>query len=222
MTRPFLALLLAFLPLTATAGDITLPLTARGNEPFWRIEAAGSTLRLTEPEGKGTVQDLPFTQSTDGAALVLTTTDFTLRLTRALCHDDMTGLPYPLSATFTRKGQPANGCAGNPADLLTGDWTAATLNGAPLPAEAEVTLSFTDGTVAGKSGCNRYSGPATLTGEGLSLGPLAATRMACPAPLMDTEQTTLAALARVTAFDIAPDGTLLLTDGTTPLLTATR
>lgn len=222
MTRPILAALIATLPVVGLAQDISLPLTARGNEPFWRIDAAESSLRLTEPEGKGTVQDLPFTQTTDGADLVLTTTDFTLRLTRAICRDDMTGLPHPLSAAYTRNGQTAQGCAGNPADLLSGDWTATTLNGAPLPADAEVTLSFADGRIAGKSACNRYSGPATLTGEGLTLGPLAATKMACLAALMETEQATFAAFSRVTTFDITAEGALILTDGSTPLLAATR
>lgn len=197
----------------------TLPLTARGNEPFWSIAAGPEGLRLTEPEGKGTVQALPFTQTTDGDSLILTTTDFALRIDPTLCHDDMSGMPFPYTATLTRAATNLNGCAGDPAALLAGDWTVTSLAAAPIPAGTDVTLSFRDGRVAGNSGCNRLSGSYDLTGEGLTLSQIATTRMACPAPQMETEQAVLAALASITRFDIADDGTLLLQsqEGTTAL-----
>jgi heat shock protein HslJ len=51
-----------------------------------------------------------------------------------------------------------------------------------------------------------------LTGEGLTFGPAAATRMACPGALMQIESAFLAVLARVTHFDMR-DGALLLMAG---------
>ena len=197
----------------------TLPLTARGNEPFWSVMVGPEGLRLTEPEGKGTVQALPFTQTTEGDSLLLTTTDFTLRIDPRLCRDDMSGMPFPYTATLGRAANSLNGCAGDPAALLAGDWTVTSLAAAPIPAGTDVTLSFRDGRVAGMSGCNRLSGGYALTGEGLTLSQIASTRMACPAPQMETEQAVLAALASITRFDIADDGALLLQsqDGTTAL-----
>ncbi|MEZ5753989.1 MAG: META domain-containing protein [Paracoccaceae bacterium] len=220
MTRHFPLLLGVTLalaaPLPATsqeAGAPALPLTARGNEPFWSILATPEGLRLTEPEGKGTVQTLPFTQATEGTILVLTTTDFTLRIDPALCRDDMSGMPYPFTATLLRAGTALNGCAGDPAALLAGDWTVTALDTAPLPAGVDVTLSFGDGRISGNSGCNRLSGGYAVTGEGLSFSAIATTRMACPAPQMETEQAVLSALAGITRFDIAEDGQLLLQSG---------
>ena len=63
--------LLSAVPVAAQ--DITLPLTARGNEPFWSVEATADGLRLSEPEGKGTVQPLSFTPATENGSLILTT-----------------------------------------------------------------------------------------------------------------------------------------------------
>lgn len=206
----------------ATTG-ITLPLTARGNEPFWSVEATPETLTLSQPEGKGTVQDLPFTQTTEGDSLILATTDFTLRIDPTLCRDDMSGMPYPHTATLTRASTPLNGCAGEPGQLLAGDWVATDLNGTPIPDGTEVTISFLEGRLIGKSGCNSYIGSYTLTGEGLSLGNAGATRMACPPAQMETEQAVFSAFAAITRFDIAPDGRLLLqADETTTLIAARR
>jgi len=39
-----------------------------------------------------------------------------------------------------------------------------------------------DGTLTGFSGCNTYSGPYTVTGNQIQIGPLASTRMACGDP----------------------------------------
>lgn len=216
-----LSALLAAAP--AFAQDITLPLTAQGNEPFWSVEAAAEGLRLSEPEGKGTVQNLPFTQSTEGGSLILTTTDFTLRIDPTLCRDNMSGMPFPFTATLTRAGTDQSGCAGNSAALLAGDWTVTDLNGSALPEGLDVTLSFADGRISGSSGCNRFTGGYELTGEGLTLGQIAATRMACPPPAMETEQAVLAALSAITRFDIGREGALLLqSDEATTVLSARR
>jgi heat shock protein HslJ len=47
---------------------------------------------------------------------------------------------------------------------------------------------FADGLVAGQAFCNRFSGRHALSGEGLRIGPLASTRMACSEPLMTLEK----------------------------------
>jgi heat shock protein HslJ len=55
--------------------------------------------------------------------------------------------------------------------------------GEPAPANPAVTLSVTSGRITGSSGCNRYTAVATdgaMPGD-LSVGPVAGTRMACPA-----------------------------------------
>jgi len=64
------------------------------------------------------------------------------------------------------------------------------------PSEPEITLIIDGDRVSGSSGCNSYHG---TIGEGetatsLTVGPLAATRMACPPEVMDLEQRVTAAL----------------------------
>jgi heat shock protein HslJ len=54
----------------------------------------------------------------------------------------------------------------------------------PAAAGAEVTLTYGGGVFAGRSGCNRYTAPATAgdVPGAVTVGPLAVTRMACPGP----------------------------------------
>lgn len=222
MTRALAPLLLALMttPLMAqTAPD--LPLTARGNEPFWTVTITPEALRLIEPEGKGSAQDFPYSTETTAEATLFRTEALTLRVTPALCHDDMTGMPHPYRATLTRNGTESTGCAGDPETLLAGDWEGTALNGSAIAEGVTVTLSFDEGQVSGQSGCNRFTGGYALSGEGLTFTPLAATRMACPAPQMETETALFDALRRTARFDIGADGSLLLFAGDgTPALTA--
>ncbi|NBE08046.1 META domain-containing protein [Paragemmobacter ruber] len=222
------AMIAAAFAATTTAGahaqdsaDL-LPFTARGNEPFWSLTVTPEGSTYTDMEGL--TLTAPFTEPSvaDGARLYPTAAG-PLRLTETLCRDSMSGMPYPFTVTLNRDGADLPGCAGDPARLLAGEWVVTTLDGAALAKGADVTLAFDAGRIAGLAACNRYAGSYTLTGEGLTFGPMAGTRMACPEPLMATEAAVYAAFARVTQFDIAPDGSLLLkADEATTLFTATR
>jgi heat shock protein HslJ len=61
---------------------------------------------------------------------------------------------------------------------------------------SRITLAFTADGVTGSSGCNRFSGPYSIDGEGVKIGPLRTTRMMCaePADVMAQERAFLAAL----------------------------
>lgn len=104
------------------------------------------------------------------------------------------------------------GCAGDPASRITGgEWRVEAVAGEAIVAGATVSIAFSDaGRVTGHSGCNRFTGRYTRTGEGLSFGKLASTMMACPEALMRQERRVLEVLARVTRFDIDETGQLLL------------
>jgi heat shock protein HslJ len=221
MRRIFLAWLMAA-PLPALAAD--LPLTARGNEPFWTLEISADGLTYTRIGEKG-AETWPLPPPvTDGAATtysvpggpVVTVTDM-------LCRDDMSGMPFPAGVTLALNGETLSGCAGEPGALLTATpWRVTEAGGAALPADVplEGTLAFDGTNVSGKSFCNRFTGGYTLTGEGLSFGPLAGTRMACGEPQGSLEPKMLGALAATTRFDIADDGALVLYAGDTPALRA--
>ena len=109
-------------------------------------------------------------------------------------------------------GQALKGRPPVEAGSLAGNWVLADLNGGGAP--AGITLSFEGGDqerrVSGTGGCNRFTGRWTQDGEAVRLGPLAATRMACPPAIMDVEQRLLAALAAVTMLRSTPGGEALL------------
>ncbi|WP_295389510.1 META domain-containing protein [uncultured Thiodictyon sp.] len=83
------------------------------------------------------------------------------------------------------------------------------LNGTALTLELR-----DDGTLGGTDGCNRYMSGYTLTGETLTIGPLASTRMVCKGPEGAAEQAAdyAAALGTVTGYRIE-GGELTLFNG---------
>src|SRR5262245_45245506 len=87
-----------------------------------------------------------------------------------------------------------------PSDLAGTDWTAKTVAGQPVPDDIAVTLQFAADRISGRSGCNRYAGPIRVVDGKLDIGPLVATRMACPPPQMAMETAFLAALTRAERF----------------------
>jgi heat shock protein HslJ len=214
MRRLVLPLLFAAAsPLWADDTDPNLPMTARGNEPGWVMVLAADGAKLSTEAGETAEWPMPAGTADGGDTIYALADGARVRITPAVCRDSMTGMPHPFTVVLDRDGTALNGCGGDPASLLAGDWSLVELAGTGLPAEVQVTLTAADGDVAGNSGCNRYTGAYALTGEGLTLGPLAGTRMACPAPQSTVEAAYLAALDRVTRFDLGDDGALLLLAG---------
>ncbi|MDT8856980.1 META domain-containing protein [Paracoccaceae bacterium Fryx2] len=198
-----------------------LPLTVRGNEPGWVLTLTRDGIRLSTEGGDSLEVPLPEAEAV-GEATRFAWADGDLTLEPAVCRDSMTGMPYPLWATLTRGESVLSGCGGDPARLLAGLWRVGVIDGAALSEAVEVTLEIADNRVSGRAGCNRYAGSLALTGEGMGFGPAAATKMACAPELMQAEAAFLAALARVTGFDIAPDGALILLAGGDAVLRARR
>ncbi len=76
----------------------------------------------------------------------------------------------------------------------------------------EVTAIFAeDGTVAGSGGCNEYSGPYTVDGTSIKIGPIAGTLKACAEDVNTQEAAYYAALEAATTFDFV-NGSLELRD----------
>jgi len=104
---------------------------------------------------------------------------------------------------------------------LSGNWRVTSLVGQTLPAGAEVTIGFAAPRVSGKSGCNSYSGSYTQTAQNLTIGPIAMTKMACAAQLMDIEAGFSAALSAATRYDMVGE-TLQLFVGDSLMMQAQR
>lgn len=78
-------------------------------------------------------------------------------------------------------------------------------------------LDSGESRASGFAGCNRFSGPYTLSGDSLSFGALVSTKMAC-AQGNDVETAYLAALGTVRSFSVS-DSVLTLRSADGPVAT---
>lgn len=100
---------------------------------------------------------------------------------------------------------------GGGADLSGTAWLAEDIDGRGVVDRARSTMDFTKaGQVSGLAACNRYFGPVSLSGDAITFGNLAATRMMCPDTLMDQEQRFLQALSISKRFELTHEGQILL------------
>ncbi|MBP7242379.1 META domain-containing protein [Amaricoccus sp.] len=85
--------------------------------------------------------------------------------------------------------------------LAGSEWRPLTIAGQPFPEGVEAIVQFgADGRLTGRGGCNRFTGAYSVDGETLTVGPVAATRMACPEPAMSAEAALFAAFEAVATF----------------------
>lgn len=89
-----------------------------------------------------------------------------------------------------------------------------------VPVAVTAVLTFSDGKVDVESGCNRGRGSAEVADATITFGPIATTRMACPAPAMGVEAAVLAALEGEVAYAIEADTLMLEGDGSGLVLRA--
>lgn len=205
----------------------TLPVTLRagGNEPGWRVTAKGDSVTLVLRNGEETrTAPLPEPQ-VDGISrrYAMPEADAQLVVTEGICHDTMTGMPYPGSAVLQVGDEELTGCAGDPAELLGGgEWRVEDIGGGGIIDSSHVAMTFENGRVAGSNGCNRYFASYELTGESLTIAEGGATMMACAEALMKQGHRFTEALMSVNGFTIAEDGALVLTAFEKPVIVARR
>ena len=100
---------------------------------------------------------------------------------------------------FDAGGTPTLIYAAGAANPLEGEWNVTGYNNGKEAVVSPVsgttlTATFTGDMVSGSAGCNDYSGPYTLDGDKVAIGPLVTTRKACEQPVMDQETEFLTAL----------------------------
>ncbi|MGP9791359.1 META domain-containing protein [Roseinatronobacter sp. NSM] len=205
-----------------------LPITAFAADESWQIQLGleQAVITLPRPDGDQEMLDQMTARRTDDGALVFDTDTMSLRLSDAYCRLRDGHIPYPVSATLTRRNAPDSsaGCAGAPLRLLQGGtWYVQSLfgvaHGAPNP---DLTLAVADGQITGRLACNLYVGQAAIQQGRLSLTDLGTTRLACPTALRNLERRFLDALEHADGFDIGNRGELILRSGPITTLTATR
>ncbi len=200
---------------------------AAGNEPFWLLRFGETTMefaslgdadtvRVTRPAAEGIAGGWRFSATSGGQP-------FTVLVEDRGCNDSMSGRPFPHTVGVEVNGRSYTGCGGDTASLIIDrEWTVTHLDGAETTGPQQPTMLFAaDGSLSGSGSCNRYMGSYEITGEGIEIGPAAATRMACLEPDVSAQETRFfALLERVTRFDIADDGSLELLAGDRPVVVA--
>lgn len=215
---------------TLMRGDETLPTCriegdmhssiyrALGQEPGWLLEYGEERLVFSLDYGQRKLTATSFLRVDEGLGFRLQgeseTGALTVAVERRLCHDGMSGLPYPDSVSLTVGEESYTGCGGDPKALLLGaDWRIVEIDGAPALDGVEARFRFgEDGRLTGKASCNQMSGQWSLGGEGLSLGPMAITKMFCADPgVMPQEAAVLAVLNDAPRHDFDDQDRLVLT-----------
>lgn len=202
---------------------------AAGNEPFWQLVFDETTMEFTRLGSQDTITAIrPEPQRLGDVwhfTAVAQEEPYLVEVEERRCSDSMSGRPYPHSVTVTVSGQTYTGCGGESASLLVGEeWRVTRLEDAAVPPTRPPTLLFAAGGVlSGDGGCNRFRSTFEITGEGLAIGPAAATRMACAEPERNAQETRFfQLLERVDRFAIAEDGSLQLIAADLPLIVAER
>jgi heat shock protein HslJ len=98
---------------------------------------------------------------------------------------------------------------------LTGsEWLLEDLVGSGVIDNVQATLAFPEaGKVSGNGSCNRFFGPAQVSGDVIKLGPLGTTRMACAEAVMNQETQYLNALQSAERFELKDAYLLLYSKG---------
>lgn len=61
-------------------------------------------------------------------------------------------------------------------------WRVTAIDGEPTPASGDYRVSFENGRISGRFGCNSWSGAFAVTGERITAAQVVSTKMACPEP----------------------------------------
>ncbi len=199
-----------------------LPFAARGQEPAWHLRVGDQSVILRANYGQQQVHLPAATATVTAAGVNLTSSnqehELTVLVVPDICHDSMSGMPFPYRVSYRLDGATHTGCGGETRSLLTGrQWNVVEIDFQPVIQGSTVTMEFLaeKSRVSGQSACNRFLGGFALGGEGLKLGPIVTTRQACEDDGLNAqEQRFLQTLPEVTGFDIDTDGRLiLLADG---------
>jgi heat shock protein HslJ len=99
----------------------------------------------------------------------------------------------------TVDGKRFEGCGGAaaaeiPHSVVVGNWRVQTIAGRPVVQGTTVTIRFENGRVSGNTGCNSFSGRASLDRGRLTTGPLVTTRRACMGRFQNAQERDLLAL----------------------------
>ena len=97
-------------------------------------------------------------------------------------------------------------------------WRPTIVGSDELPADSGMFVQFSvDGSINGNGGCNSFFGSLQKKDDGIVVGELGSSRMACPGKIMDREVAFMQALQNAVVFETG-DGRLQLIDDAGVLL----
>ena len=95
-------------------------------------------------------------------------------------------------------------------DVTNARWRIEAIGGAPTLEAGKTRFTITpDGQLSGSAGCNSFGGAGSFKAGGVTVGPLHATQMACPQPLMEQEGRFISALKRSVRYELREDALIL-------------
>lgn len=132
------------------------------------------------------------------------------------------GRTYADRVQVTIEGDMAyEGCGGNFAESESQDnaialagtrWRVALVNGRPTPAVGDYSMTFADGQVGARLGCNSMGGRYSLVGRTLTVTDLVATQMGCPEPAGAFESQGMRILMQPMQVKVAEGGRVVLSN----------
>ena len=92
-------------------------------------------------------------------------------------------------------------------------WRPTIVGSEELPADSGMFVQFAvDGSIKGNGGCNSFFGSLQKSGDGIVVGELGSSRMACPGKIMDREMAFMQALQNAVVFETGDDRLQLIDD----------
>jgi heat shock protein HslJ len=216
--RP-LAILAVTLSACASVTPAEQSYSALGTEPFWSIEIAGGRLTYETPDGTFSVPAPAPAATANGRRYQ--TERITVDVTPWVCTDGMSDNLYADTVSARVDGTTLHGCGGGtvPEDtLINSSWAIQHIGDSQVWEEEDeeaYRLAFRSDRVIGRAGCNGFSGPYSRSGDTLIIGPLAATRMACPPPRMEHERRAFEVLRGEIRLQLSDDDLVLTGPGGT-------
>jgi len=187
-----LALLGCATPPQAPGSPAGQPFHAIGTEPFWGVSVADGRILHDPSDGEDVSVPAPARQETRNGYR-WRTGRITVEVTSRPCSDGMSNNVYPADVKVFVNGTRLLGCGGYDftGELAGSAWRIVNVNLTDVSGD-HYRLEFTGDRITGRAGCNSLSGPYSRRDRTtLAVGPVTATRMACPEPRMEHERAVL-------------------------------
>lgn len=203
------------------AGTVDTSYMALGTEPGWTLELTANQINYAGDYGETQVR-VPVIQRTrlaEGMRYQGSQGGHQLQMDIAYraCNDGMSDRRFAHTVKLTVDGKTVHGCGGAilpPVSLDGTSWTIRQINDVRLQPDiaAKAQIRFDKGRATVTVGCNRMMGPYSAEAYRMTIGPLASTRLACPAPLGSYESEISALFAEPVHLRYSEKGGMTLMD----------